>query len=204
MRKDGGDDGSDSGNFKGEGRSNDTHESNTDADARLYCKGDNASRLRYMGHTLTDNRHGLIANAMVTTADGFAEREAAKAVELTMPGKRQTTAQAEITLGADKGYDAKEFIDALQEMNVIPHVAQNTSGRRSAVPDAIAASVGYAISVQKRKLIEQGFGWAKTVGRMRQVMVRGFKRVDQMFVLTMAAYNLTRMRSLGKIRLQAA
>lgn len=86
-------------------------------------------------------------------------------------------------------------------MNVIPHVAQNTSGRRSAVPDAIAASVGYAISVQKRKLIEQGFGWAKTVGRMRQVMVRGLKRVDQMFVLTMAAYNLTRMRSLGKIRL---
>ena len=101
-------------------------------------------------------------------------------------------------------YDAKEFIDALQAMNVIPHVAQNTSGRRSAVPDAIAASAGYAISVQKRKLIEQGFGWAKTVGRIRQVMVRGLKRVDQIFVLTMAAYNLTRMRTLGQIRLQAA
>lgn len=203
VRKDGGDDGSDSGNFKGEGRSNDTHESSTDADARLYCKGDNASRLRYMGHTLTDNRHGLIVNAMVTTADGFAEREAAKAM---INDARQAAdhAQAEITLGADKGYDAKEFIDALQEMNIIPHVAQNTSGRRSAVPDAIAASAGYAISVQKRKLIEQGFGWAKTVGRMRQVMVRGLKRVDQMFVLTMAAYNLTRMRTLGKIRLQTA
>ena len=89
-------------------------------------------------------------------------------------------------------------------MNVTAHVAQNTSGRRSAVPDAIAASVGYAISVQKRKLIKQGFGWAKTVGRMRQVMVRGLKKVDQMFVLTMAAYNLTRMRSLGQIRLQTA
>ena len=89
-------------------------------------------------------------------------------------------------------------------MNVIPHVAQNTSGHRSAVPDAIALSAGYAISVQKRKLIEQGFGWAKTVGRMRQVMVRGPKRVDQIFVLTMAAYNLTRMRTLGEIRLQAA
>ena len=89
-------------------------------------------------------------------------------------------------------------------MNVIPHVAQNTSGRRSAVPDAIALSAGYAISVQKRKLIEQGFGWAKTVGRMRQVMVRGLKRVDQIFVLTMAAYNLTRMRTLGELRLQAA
>ena len=203
MRKDGSDDGSDSGNFKGEGRSNDTHESATDADARLYCKGDNASRLRYMGHTLTDNRHGLIANAMVTTADGFAEREAAKAM---INDARQATdnSQAEITLGADKGYDAKEFIDALQEMNVIPHVAQNTAGRRSAVPDAIAASEGYAISVQKRKLIEQGFGWAKTVGRIRQVMVRGLRRVDQIFVLTMAAYNLTRMRTLGKIRLQAA
>ena len=202
-RKDGSDDESDNGNFKGKGRSNDTHESSTDADARLYCKGDNASRLRYMGHTLIDNRHGLIANAMVTTADGFAEREAAKAM---INDARQVpdNPNAEITLGADKGYDAKEFIDALQEMNVTPHVAQNTAGRRSAVPDAIAASVGYAISVQKRKLIEQGFGWAKTVGRMRQVMVRGLKKVDQMFVLTMAAYNLTRMRSLGQIRLQTA
>lgn len=82
-------------------------------------------------------------------------------------------------------------------------MAQNTSGRRSAVPDEIAASEGYQVSVQKRKLIEQGFGWAKSVGRMRQVMVRGLKRVDQMFVLTMAAYNPTWMRSLAEIRLQA-
>lgn len=201
--KDGGDDGSDSANFKGKGRSNDTHESSTDADARLYCKGDNASRLRYMGHTLTDNRHGLIANAMVTTADGFAEREAAKAM-INDARQAADNAQAQITLGADKGYDAKEFIDALQEMGVTPHVAQNISGRRSAVPDAIAASAGYAISMHKRKLIEQGFGWAKTVGRIRQVMVRGLKRVDQIFVLTMAAYNLTRMRTLGQIRPQAA
>lgn len=198
VRKDGNDDG-DSGNFKGQSRSNDTHESTTDVDARLYCKGDNASRLRYMGHTLTDNRHGLVANAMVTTADGFAEREAAK-VMINDARQAADNPHAEITLGADKGYDAKEFIDALQAMNVIPHVAQNTSGRRSAVPESIAASAGYAISMQKRKLIEQGFGWAKTVGRIRQVMVRGLKRVDQIFVLTMAAYNLTRMRTLGKIR----
>jgi len=118
---------------------------------------DSDSRLRFMGHTLTDNRHGLVANAMVTTADGFAEREAAKTM---IDDARQAAdnPQAEITLGADKGYDAKEFIYACLEMNVIPHVAQNTSGRRSAVPDAIAASAGYAISVQKRKLIEQGFG----------------------------------------------
>ena len=203
VRKDGSEDDGDSANFKDQSRSNDTHVSNTDADARLYCKGDNASRLRYMGHTLTDNRHGLVANAMVTTADGFAEREAAKAM-INDARQAADNAQAEITLGADKGYDAKEFIDALQAMNVIPHVAQNTSGRRSAVPDAIAASAGYAISVPKRKLIEQGFGWAKTVGRIRQVMVRGLRRVDQIFVLTMAAYNLTRMRTLGKIRLQTA
>lgn len=203
VRKDGSDDGSDNGNFKGEGRSNETHESTTDADARLYCKGDNASRLRYMGHTLTDNRHGLIANAMVTTADGYAEREAAKTM-INDAAQATDNPQAEITLGADKGYDAQEFIEALQEMNVIAHVAQNTSGRRSAVPDTVAASAGYAISVQKRKLIEQGFGWAKTVGRIRQVMVRGLKKVDQVFVLTMAAYNLTRMRTLGKIRLQTA
>lgn len=89
-------------------------------------------------------------------------------------------------------------------MKVTPHVAQNTSGRSSAVPDTIAASQGYAISVQKRKLIEQGFGRGKTVGRIRQVMVRGLKNVDQIFVLTMTAYNLTHMRSLGQVRLQAA
>jgi transposase len=202
VRKDGSDDGSD-GNFKGQGRSNDTHESRTDADARLYCKGDNASRLRYMGHTLADNRHGLIANAIVTTATGYAEREAAK-VMINDAKQAAKNPDSEITLGADKGYDAKEFVDALQEMKVTPHVAQNISGRSSAVPDCIAASAGYAISVQKRKLIEQGFGWGKTVGRIRQVMVRGLKKVDQIFVLTMTAYNLTRMRSLGKIRLQAA
>ena len=110
--------------------------------------------------------------------------------------------QTAITLGADKGYDAKEFIDACIEMKVTPHVAQNTSGRSSAMPEAIAQTDGYAVSQQKRKLIEQGFGWAKTVGGIRQVMVRGLARVDQMFVLTMAAYNLTRMRTLGQIRLQ--
>ena len=196
------DDDTDAGNFKDQKRSNDTHESTTDADARLYRKGKTASELRFMGHTLTDNRHGLVVSAVVTQADGYAEREAAKAMindaRQALPGDDPIT----ITLGADKGYDAKEFIEALQEMNVLPHVAQNKSGRQSAVPDAIADSEGYAISQQKRKLIEQGFGWAKTVGHMRQVLVRGIKKVDQMFVLTMAGYNLTRLRSLGQIRLQ--
>ena len=200
VRKDGSG-GGDGGNFKGQTRSNDTHESTTDADARLYRKGKIASELRYMGHTLTDNRHGLIAGAMVTTADGHAEREAAK-VMVGDARQAKDDPAIEVTLGADKGYDAKEFIDALQEMQVTPHIAQNTAGRKSAVPDAIAGTVGYAISQQKRKLIEQGFGWAKTVGNIRQVMVRGIERVDQMFVLTMAAYNLTRMRTLGQIRLQ--
>lgn len=197
-RKDGSDD--DTGNFKGKRRSNDTHESTTDADARLYRKGKTASELRFMGHTLSDNRHGLIASAVVTTADGYAEREAAKV--MMADAKQVAHEQAQITLGADKGYDAAEFIEALTQMKVLPHVAQNTSGRRSAVPDSVAKSDGYAISQQKRKLIEQGFGWAKFIGPIRQVMVRGLEKVDQLFVLTMAAYNLTRMRTLEQIRLQ--
>ena len=189
----------DGGSFKGERRSNETHESKTDADARLYRKGNTASELRFMGHTLSDNRHGLIASAVVTTADGYAEREAAKAM---ISDARQALGdpEREVTLGADKGYDAQEFIDACIELKVTPHVAQNKSGRKSAVPEDIALSEGYAISQRKRKLIEQGFGWAKTVGGIRQVMVRGIKRVDQMFVLTMAAYNLVRMRTLGQLR----
>jgi transposase len=187
------------GDFKGSKRSNETHQSKTDPDARLYRKGKTASELRYMGHTLTDNRHGLVVNARVTHADGHAEREAAK-IMINDARQAAEDANAEITLGADKGYDAQEFIEACQQMKVTPHVAQNTSGRRSAVTDAIASSLGYSISQRKRKLIEQGFGWAKTVGRMRQVMVRSLEKVDQMFVLNMAAYNLVRMRSLGQVR----
>jgi transposase len=198
-----GDGGAPCGDFKGQQRSNETHESKTDGDARLYRKGKTASELRYMGHTLSDNRHGLIASAVVTQADGFAEREAAKAM---ISDARQALGDddREVTLGADKGYDAKEFIDACVAMKVTPHVAQNKSGRASAVPDEIARTEGYALSQRKRKLIEQGFGWAKTVGSIRQVMVRGLKRVDQMFVLTMTAYNLVRMRTLGQVRPPAA
>ena len=104
----------------------------------------------------------------------------------------------------DKGDDAAEFIEALQEMKVTPHVAQNKSNRASAVPEEIAATDGYRISQQKRKLIEQGFGWAKFIGPIRQVMVRGIKKVDQVFVLAMATYKLVRMRTLGQVRLQYA
>ena len=198
--KGGGDD--DKGDFKGQPRSNDTHESKTDSDARLYRKGKIASELRFMGHTLSDNRHGLTANAVVTTADGYAEREAAKI--MIADAKQAAGESARLTLGADKGYDAAEFIEALLDMKVLPHVAQNTHNRKSAVPKDIATSEGYAISQQKRKLIEQEFGSAKFIGPIRQVMVRGLKKVDQIFVLTMAAYNLTRMQTLGQARLQAA
>ena len=200
VRKDGKDD-EDGSDFRGKSRSNATHESTTDPDSRLYRKGKTASELRFMGHTLMENRNGLIVNAMVTQADGYAEREAAKAMVADV---RQNEPDAKITLGADKGYDAAEFIQALQAMNVIPHIAQNKSNRASAVPDEIAQTEGYAISQQKRKLIEQGFGWAKFIGPIRQVMVRGIERVDQVFVMAMTAYNLVRMRTLGKIRPQTA
>jgi len=201
--KDGDDDAGSGGNFRGEKRSNETHESKTDPDARLFRKGNTASELRYMGHTLTDTRHGLVVNAMVTHADGYAEREAAKAM---IKDARQAVAdpQIEVTLGADKGYDAAEFIEELERLKVTPHVAQNKSGRRSAVPDEIAASRGYVMSQRRRKLIEQGFGWAKYVGPIRQVMVRGIEKVDQLFVLTMAAYNLVRMRTLAELRPEGA
>ena len=117
---------------------------------------------------------------------------------------RQVMPEGEITLGADKGYDAAEFIKALQDIKVTPHVAQNKSNRASAVPDEIASTEGYSISQQKRKLIEQGFGWAKFIGPIRQVMVRGIKKVDQIFMMAMAAYNLVRMRTLGQVRLEGA
>ena len=132
VRKDGDDDAGGTGGFKGVKRSNETHASKTDPDSRLFRKGKTASELRYMGHTLTDNRHGLVVNAMVTHADGHAEREAAKAM---IKDARQAIPNpaAEVTLGADKGYDASEFIEELQRLKVTPHVAQNKSGRRSAV-----------------------------------------------------------------------
>jgi transposase len=200
VRKDGKDD-EGAGAFRGQPRSNETHQSSTDPDSKLYRKGETASELRYMGHTLMENRNGLIVNAMVTQANGHAEREAAKAM---VADARHVHPEGEITLGADKGYDAAEFIEALQEMKVTPHVAQNKSNRASAVPDEIAATEGYSISQRKRKLIEQGFGWAKFIGPIRQVMVRGIKKVDQIFMMAMAAYNLVRMRSLGQVRPEGA
>lgn len=189
--------------FKGERRSNETHQSSTDPESRSYRKGNTAAKLSFMAHGLMDNRHGLVASGCVTQADGYAEREAAKAM---LGDVRQVTPDdaVEITIGADKGYDAAEFIEACEKIKVTPHVAQNNTNRKSAVADSIASTVGYAISIQKRKLIEQVFGWGKTVGQLARLMVRGMQRVDQMVMLTFAAYNLTRMRTLGQVRPKAA
>lgn len=194
--------------FKGQLRSNVTHQSTTDADARLYCKGDNASKLRFMGHALIENRNGLVVNGMATVVDGYCEREAAKAM-INDAVQAHDYPRPQITLGADKGYDAKEFIDAcIKDIGVVPHVAQNTSKRASSVPDAIAATDGYAISMNKRKIVEQVFGWSKMVGALRQVMLRGVARVDLKVMLTFTAFNLTKMRKLmgwtGKVRIAGA
>ncbi len=154
-----------------------------------------------MDHFLSDDRHSLVAGAVVTSADGHTEREAAKAM---INDARQALDAPDIslTLGADKGYDAQEFFKSLQEINVAPGVARHTLGRNSAVPEAVAESAGYGVSQQKRKLIMQGFGWDKTVGGIARLVVRGLKKVDQVFVLAMAGNNLTRMRLLGQIRVQ--
>jgi transposase len=191
--------------FKGEPRSNATHQSTTDIDARLYCKGDNASKLRFMGHALIENRNGLVVNGMATIVDGYCEREAAKAM-INDAVQVHDYPRPQITLGADKGYDAKEFVDAcIKDIGVVPHVAQNNSNRTSSVPNEIAQTDGYAISMNKRKIVEQVFGWSKMVGALRQVMLRGLAKVDLKVMLTFTAFNLTKMRRLlgwtGKVRL---
>jgi len=178
------DDDADGGDFRGRSRSNETR-IEPPRHSRLYRKGKTASELRFMGHALMDNRNGLAAQAMMAHA-------------------HQVKPEGEIISGADKGHDAAEFIEVLQDMGVTPHVAQNKSGRTSAVPDEIAANAGSAISLKKRKLIKQSFGWGKYIGPIRQVMVRGNKKVDQLFMLTIAAYNLVRMRTLGQVRLGVA
>ncbi|AJY27102.1 transposase DDE domain protein (plasmid) [Burkholderia thailandensis 34] len=181
--------------WHGEKRSNDTHESSSDSQARLFRKSRNTSAiLCYMGHVLTDNRHGLVVNAQVTQANGTAERDAA--AEMLADAAR--LAEVPITVGADKNYDTAGFVATCRANRVTPHVAQNdarTGG--SAIDGRTTRWAGYAISQRKRKCIEQVFGWGKTVGRIRQVMCRGRERVEQLFLLTQAAYNLTRMRTLA-------
>ena len=175
--------------WKGKPRSNDTHASTTDPEARLYRKSNNtASILSYQGHVLMENRSGLVVSAVVTHADGTGEREAAIRMLDCIPGTHAKT------VGADKAYDTADFIAACRQRNVTPHVAQN-EGRRggSAIDGRTTRHAGYRISQVIRKRIEEHFGWGKTVGRIRQTVFRGIQRVDQQFKLTMTASNLTRM-----------
>jgi transposase len=198
-RKDGSDEDRPPGNWHGEKRSNDTHESKTDPESQLYRKSNAAPAVpSYLGHVLTDNRHGLVVNVKATTSHGRAEREAAAEMlaEVADPSKR-------VTVGADKAYDTKGFVQQCRDMNVTPHVAQNTNRPGgSAIDGRTTRHAGYESSQRKRKCIEQCFGWGKLIGPIRQVMVRGLDKVDQLFTLTMAAYNLTRLRTLAPLRPQ--
>ena len=176
-------------NFHGEKRSNATHASTTDPEARLARKGNTReAKLSYAGHAVIDNRHGLVVNAEATPATGTAEREAGIAMASALP--------AGATLGADKGYDTHGFVEALRRLGVTPHVAQNTSNRSSAIDRRTTRHAGYLVSQQKRKLIEEVFGWLKTVGLMRKLRHRGTRRVDWVFTFATAVYNLVRIRNL--------
>jgi IS5 family transposase len=178
--------------FHGEHRRNDTHASTTDPDARLFRKGPGKeARLCFMGHALMENRNGLIVGAVTTRASGHAERLAALALIEPHAERPQP-----VTLGADKGYDASEFVMELRDKAVTPHVAQNTSARRSAIDGRTTRHPGYTISQRIRKRVEEAFGWAKTVAGMRKMRHRGLPKVDWQFTLAMAAYDLVRLPKL--------
>jgi transposase len=177
--------------FRGQKRSNATHASVTDPQARLYKKSPGAGAiLCFMGHTLMENRSGLIVQAEVTQADGHAERKAA----LEMVNRHSPGSTRRLTLGADKGYDSADFIADLRRMCVTPHVASKS--RHSAIDRRTTRHSGYAVSQKRRKKIEEPFGWAKTVGSMAQTMLRGTERLGAQFTLTMVACNLARLPKL--------
>ena len=178
--------------FHGEKRSNETHASTTDPEAKLYRKGKGKeAKLSFIGNAMTENRHGLVVETELGEASGTTEREAAKAMIV-----RHSPGAKRITLGADKAYDAAEFIDDLRALNVTPHVAQNDSGRRSAIDGRTTRHPGYAISQQKRKRTEEPFGWGKSIGGLARPMLRGARRLAFKFTLTMAAYDLVRLPKL--------
>jgi len=178
--------------FHGQKRSNVTHASSTDPDARLYRKGKGKeTKLCFIGHGLMENCHGLLVDACLTLADGHAERVAA--LHMIEPRADRPTA---ITLGADKAYDTEDFVNELRSMNVTPHVAQNTSGRSSAVDGRTTRHSGYAVSQRIRKRIEEAFGWIKTIAGQEQTRFRGRERVGWAFTFTAAAYNLVRLPKL--------
>jgi len=178
--------------FHGAKRSNATHASTTDPEARLYRKGQGKeAKLCFMGHALMENRHGLVVDACLTQADGHGERIAA----LHMIEPRADWCQA-ITLGADKAYDAEDFVNELRAMKVTPHVAQNTSGRSSAIDGRTTRHCGYAVSQRIRKRIEEAFGWIKMIAGQEKTKLRGRERVGWAFTFAAAAYNLTRLPKL--------
>ena len=177
--------------FRGEKRSNATHASTTDPDAKLYRKGPGMeAKLCFMGHALMENRSGLLVDTCLTQAGGHAERVAA----LAMIEPRAERPRA-VTLGADRGYDATDFVNELRSLNVRPHVAQNTT-RRSAVDGRTTRHASYAASQRIRKRIEEAFGWMKSVGGMRRPMLRGLPRLGFAFTFAAAAYNLVRLPKL--------
>jgi transposase len=178
-------------NFHGEPRSNDTHQSTTDPEARLYKKSKGSeAKLSYLGHGLMENRNGLLVGTLVTPANGTAERDAALLLAEKIPGIKQ------VTLGGDKNYDTRDFVRELRHMKITPHVAQNNTHRSSAIDGRTTRHAGYAISQQKRKRVEQSFGWMKVIGMLRKVKLRGREKVSWWFTYVGAAYNLVRLRSL--------
>ena len=199
QRKDKGEDGPDTGkNFHGQERRNDTHQSKTDAEARLYRKSrGQEAKLSYLGHTLVENRNGLVVAAMATQADGTAERDAG----LLMVAELMKRRQRRITLGADKAYDTQDFVSTVRELGATPHVVQNNTNRRSAIDERTTRHAGYRVSLSKRWLVEKPFGWMKQIGGLRKVKLRGLAKVEWLFVFTCAAYNLLRI---PKLRSQSA
>ena len=180
--------------FHGEKRSNATHRSTTDPEARLYRKGKGKeAKLCYSLNALMENRHGLAANLRVYEADGFAERASAmEMVDESVPG------YGRITLGGDKGYDSADFVDACRDRKITPHVAQNQSERRSSAIDGrTVRHAGYAVSQLKRKLVEEIFGWMKTVGVFRKTRYKGKAKTQFWAYLVGAAYNLLRISKLA-------
>lgn len=179
--------------FRGEQRTNETHQSTTDPEARLFKKTTGGpAKLAYLGHLLMENRHGLIVNAEVTAATGTAERAAALRLLGALPDRARST------VGADKNFDTRDFVRSCRAMGVTPHVAQfpNSLHRHSALDGRTTRHPGYTISQRKRKLIEQAFGWMKTVGLLRKLHHRGTALVDWIFTFHAAAYNLVRLRRL--------
>jgi transposase len=176
-------------NFHGEKRLNETHESKTDPDARLYKKSRGSeAKMAYLGHTLMENRNGLIVGARISHATGKAERETALELLATLPGEHRKT------VGADKNYDTADFISQCRTIRITPHVAQNDKRRGgSAIDKRTTRHTGYQASMKVRKRVEEPFGWGKTVGPIRQIMVRGLDKANQVLNLTFIGWNLRRM-----------